>query len=78
MNVYFENVKKNFVPLSDKEQKAVTKVREIFRAQGLIPCTACRYCTDGCPKQKKAVGHPIVSSAASVSKLAHSTCRSGR
>ncbi len=42
---------KNFVPLSDKEQEAVIKVREIFRAQGLIPCTACRYCTDGCPKQ---------------------------
>lgn len=42
---------KDFVPLSGKEQEAIVKVREIFRAQGLIPCTACRYCTDGCPKQ---------------------------
>ena len=42
---------KDFVPLSAKEQEAIVKVREIFRAQGLIPCTACRYCTDGCPKQ---------------------------
>ena len=22
---------------------------EIFRKQDLIPCTSCRYCTDGCP-----------------------------
>lgn len=42
---------KDFHPLSEQEQEAIVKVREIFRAQGLIPCTACRYCTDGCPKQ---------------------------
>lgn len=41
---------KNFVPLNDEEMAAVNKVRAIFRAQNLIPCTACRYCTDGCPK----------------------------
>lgn len=29
---------------------AVKKVCEIFRSKHLIPCTACRYCTDGCPK----------------------------
>ena len=42
---------KDFKPLSDREQAAVAKVRELFRAQGLIPCTACRYCTDRCPRQ---------------------------
>lgn len=41
---------KDFHPLSEQEQEAVIKVREIFRAQDLIPCTACRYCTDGCPR----------------------------
>jgi len=41
---------KEFRPLSEKELEAVNKVRAIFGAQNLIPCTACRYCTDGCPK----------------------------
>lgn len=29
---------------------AIEKVCTIFRNQGLIPCTVCRYCIDGCPK----------------------------
>ncbi len=41
---------KNFKKLDDKEMAAVESVRAIFRAQNLVPCTACRYCTDGCPK----------------------------
>ena len=53
MEMMLDNISymKDFHPLSEQEQEAIVKVREIFRAQGLIPCTACRYCTDGCPKQ---------------------------
>ena len=42
---------KNFQPLNPEEREAVEKVTAIFRNQGLIPCTACRYCTEVCPQQ---------------------------
>ncbi len=38
-----------FEPLNDREQEAVKKVREIYMELNSIPCTACRYCVDGCP-----------------------------
>ena len=41
---------KDFRPLDEAEMQAVGEVREILRSMRLIPCTACRYCTDGCPK----------------------------
>ena len=40
---------KDFRPLNEEESAAIDKVRELFGAQNLIACTACRYCTDGCP-----------------------------
>ena len=42
---------KEFQPLSAEEFAAIDKVCEIFRGMKVIPCTACRYCTDGCPKK---------------------------
>ena len=41
---------KDFQPLNETERAAVEKVQAIFRSKNLIPCTACRYCTDGCPQ----------------------------
>ena len=38
-----------FQPLTEAEHKNIEKVRAIYQAQHRIPCTACRYCTDGCP-----------------------------
>lgn len=42
---------KDFKPLTQEEQLALEKVCAIFRNQGLIPCTACRYCTEVCPQE---------------------------
>ena len=42
---------KDFQPLTDQEQKAIVKAREILDSIESIPCTACHYCTHGCPKQ---------------------------
>lgn len=40
---------KDFVPLSDAELAAIEGVKRVLRDAALIQCTACRYCTDGCP-----------------------------
>ena len=42
---------KDFKPLSEKEHEALRQVCDILVEQNLIPCTACKYCVDGCPKQ---------------------------
>ena len=36
-------------PLSDRELQAIEQVKTILRSSNTIPCTGCRYCTDGCP-----------------------------
>ena len=38
-----------FQPLSVQEHEIIEKVRTLYQAQHKIPCTACRYCVDGCP-----------------------------
>lgn len=40
---------RNFKPLSADEQKVIGKAREALAQVDTIPCTACHYCTEGCP-----------------------------
>jgi predicted aldo/keto reductase-like oxidoreductase len=40
----------DFKKLNNEEMAAANKVRDIFHAQHLIPCTACKYCTEVCPQ----------------------------
>lgn len=40
----------DFTPLNELEYGAIDRVRAILKAENSIPCTACRYCTPGCPK----------------------------
>ena len=42
---------KNFQPLNEEEQKAIQKAQRIMGNSSTIPCTACKYCVEGCPKQ---------------------------
>lgn len=39
-----------FQLLSSEEYEVIDRVRAIINAQTAIPCTACEYCTHGCPK----------------------------
>ena len=53
MQMMTENIgfMKDFKPLTAEESEAIGKVCKIFRSQNIISCTACRYCTDQCPKR---------------------------
>lgn len=39
----------DFKPLDAAETEAILRVTDILTAKDLIQCTACEYCTDGCP-----------------------------
>ncbi|MBO4364924.1 MAG: aldo/keto reductase [Eggerthellaceae bacterium] len=42
---------RDFKPLDDDEMEVIRQVREIAGDSKDIPCTACGYCREGCPKQ---------------------------
>lgn len=41
----------DFKPLNEVERQAIENVKKVFSSMNMIPCTACRYCVDGCPKK---------------------------
>ena len=42
---------RDFHPLSAEEQKVIFEAQRLMGKSVTIPCTACRYCTEGCPQQ---------------------------
>ncbi len=40
-----------FQPLSSAERRLVEQAADMIRDAASIPCTACRYCVDGCPQK---------------------------
>ena len=41
---------RSFAPLSDEERAVIRQAQEALASVKQIPCTACHYCTDGCPQ----------------------------
>ena len=58
----------DFQPHNEVERAAVERVCTVFRSQHLIACTACRYCTDGCPRH---IAIPDVFSCLNAKQLHH-------
>ncbi len=40
---------RNFQPLSEEEQQVIRAAQKALSEDVSIPCTACHYCTEGCP-----------------------------
>ena len=53
---FLEQVRENcavfadFRPLDEAEQEVIDRVTQVILSNTAIPCTACEYCTHGCPK----------------------------
>lgn len=42
---------RDFAPLDERERSVIVEAQRIMGKESGIPCTACHYCTEGCPKQ---------------------------
>ena len=42
---------RNFRPLDDREMELIRQAQKALDADKSIPCTACHYCTKGCPME---------------------------
>lgn len=62
----------HFEPLTDAEKAVVEEVRTIMMSVPQIGCTACRYCTDGCPMS---IAIPDVFRAVNTMRLYHEEFR---
>ena len=66
---------RDFKPLTDEEQEVIRKAQAAILSANEIPCTACHYCTEGCPMQ---IAIPEIFSAVNEFKRYHNGFQFGR
>lgn len=66
---------KDFHPLDASEKEVIDQVQQIIRDLGAIPCTACHYCTDGCPAN---IRIPDIFRAFNIYKIYQDMAQAGR
>ena len=40
----------DFAPLTERELRVANNIAGVIHGENIVPCTACRYCVDGCPQ----------------------------
>lgn len=62
------SIMKDCKPLDYSETEAIGRVKKIFLSKDRIPCTACHYCTAGCPQH---ISIPDLFSCLNAKKVFH-------
>ena len=74
----------NFQPLNREEMEIIRKAQVILEQSAAVPCTACRYCVEGCPKQipipeiMEALNLHLVGGQTQEGKAAYEACVAGK
>ena len=75
---------RDFKPLTKEELEIIRKAQLIMKSSAAVPCTGCRYCVEGCPKQipipeiMEALNLHLVSGRTEEGRAAYMACTAGK
>ena len=75
---------RDFKPLNKEELEIIRKAQLIMESSAAVPCTTCRYCVEGCPKQipipeiMEALNLHLVNGRTEEGRAAYMACTAGK